>query len=117
MGFLGRILDKSIVFSFDKTGYERHARTFDERGLDVDMRGRICLVTGASSGLGIEVTRGLVERGAEVHLLCRNVPKGERVAGELRAAGVAGSLTVRGIDLSDIDPIRRRRHDRLARGS
>ena len=46
------LLDKSIVFSFDRTGFARHARRFDPKDLDVDLQGRRVIVTGANAGLG-----------------------------------------------------------------
>ncbi|HJK90416.1 MAG TPA: SDR family NAD(P)-dependent oxidoreductase [Polyangiaceae bacterium LLY-WYZ-15_(1-7)] len=106
MGLLDRLLDKSIVFSFDRTGYRRHAKGFEPGDLDVDLAGRVCLVTGASSGLGVEVVRGLAGRGATVHMLCRNVEKGERVRDAL-VGEVRGPLVVDRVDLSDFASIRR----------
>ena len=38
---LNKILDKPIYFSFDKTGYERHAKQFDKikpESLEVEFR-------------------------------------------------------------------------------
>lgn len=99
---LSRLLDASIVLSFDRTGFRRHARGFDPTDLDVDLSGRTCLVTGASSGLGVEVARGLASRGARVHMLCRDVAKGESVRHTLE-----GNLHVAPIDLSDFGSIRR----------
>lgn len=102
-----RLLDASIVFSFDRTGYRRHAKSFDATDLDVDLSGKTCLVTGASSGLGIEVARDLAERGATVHMLCRDVEKGEAVRRDLVAHTPSARLTVGPIDLSDFGSIRR----------
>ncbi|MCB9604681.1 MAG: SDR family NAD(P)-dependent oxidoreductase [Sandaracinus sp.] len=102
---LDRLLDASIVFSFDRTGYRRHAKAFEPEDLEVDLRGRTCLVTGASSGLGVEVARELAARGATVHMLCRDVGKGEAVRDTIR--GVRGELVVAPIDLSDFGSIRR----------
>ena len=34
MGILDSLLDRSIVFSFDRTGYMRHARLYDPADLD-----------------------------------------------------------------------------------
>jgi hypothetical protein len=44
------LLDASILFSFDRSGYRRHARSFTP--VEVDLAGRVCLVTGANSGTG-----------------------------------------------------------------
>ena len=44
-----------------------------------DLRGRTALVTGASSGLGIETARALLCAHAEVILAVRDTAKGERV--------------------------------------
>lgn len=107
---LDRLLDASIVFSFDRTGFRRHAKGFEPTDLDVDLSGKVCLVTGASSGLGVEVARGLAERGATVHMLCRDVAKGDAVRVAIQQSArkeVRGRLVVAPLDLSDFDSIRR----------
>ncbi len=76
MSFLDRVLDRSIFFSFDRSGYLRHQRTFDPSDLDCTMREKVCLVTGANSGLGLAVSNGLAAREATVHMLCRNEERG-----------------------------------------
>ena len=40
---------------------------------DVDLHGRRAVVTGASSGIGVETARALSSAGAEVMLAVRNV--------------------------------------------
>jgi NAD(P)-dependent dehydrogenase (short-subunit alcohol dehydrogenase family) len=50
----------------------------------IDLGGKVALVTGGSSGLGQETARALAEKGAEVILTARDVPKGEAVAAEIR---------------------------------
>ena len=52
-------------------------------GLD----GRVCVVTGAASGIGAAIARALAEAGANVALLDRNGPGCEAVAAELVAGG------------------------------
>ena len=43
-----------------------------------DMRGRVCLVTGASSGLGLQAAVGLARAGADLILVCRDPRRGEQ---------------------------------------
>lgn len=101
---LEALLDRSIVFSFDRTGYRRHARRFDARELEVDASGRVALVTGASSGLGVEIARGLLAQGMRVVMACRDVSKGERVR---RALAGSERAEVRRLDVGSLDEVRR----------
>jgi len=51
------------------------------------IKGKVCLVTGASGGIGREVARTLAARGARLALLARRRPELEALAAELQAAG------------------------------
>jgi gluconate 5-dehydrogenase len=52
------------------------------------LRGKVALVTGASSGLGIEFARGLAMAGADVALVARRLERLQAVATQLEALGV-----------------------------
>src|ERR1700742_219098 len=70
---------------------------------EVDLRGRRAIVTGASSGIGVETARALASAGAEVTLAVRNVEAGAKVADEIGASlppGSAGAQVAR-LDLAD----------------
>ena len=73
------------------------------------LAGKQAIVTGASSGLGVETTRVLALAGANVVLAVRNVKAGEEVAAELRSKLPAGSgtLEVQALDLSDLNTVKR----------
>ncbi len=101
---LSALLDRSIVFSFDRTGFRRHAAAFPPGELETDQRGRVAVVTGASSGLGIEIARGLLQRGAEVIFAVRDVAKGERVRESL--TGLSGRARVARLDVGDLESVR-----------
>lgn len=107
MNPLGRLLDASIFFSFDRSGYRRHARRFDPADLDVAMDGKTCLVTGANGGLGLALARGLAARGAQVHMLCRSAPRGEAARAALAAETGNPSLHLHVVDVSETASIRR----------
>ena len=76
-------------FGFDSTAAEVIA--------GVDLTGKRAIVTGASSGIGIETARALAAAGAEVTLAVRDTDTGARVA-----ADIGGSVAVAALDLSDL---------------
>jgi dehydrogenase/reductase SDR family protein 12 len=107
MGLLDTLLDKSIVFSFDRSGYRRHSRGFAPDDLDRSMREKTCVVTGANSGLGFEVARGLAARAATVHLLCRDAARGEAARQAIADQHGGAALSVHVVDMSSLASIRR----------
>jgi NAD(P)-dependent dehydrogenase (short-subunit alcohol dehydrogenase family) len=63
--------------------------------------GRTVIVTGANSGLGEVTARELARVGARVILACRNLDKGRAAA-----AGMAGDVEVRTLDLQSLESVR-----------
>jgi NAD(P)-dependent dehydrogenase (short-subunit alcohol dehydrogenase family) len=47
------------------------------------MSGKICIVTGANSGIGKETALGLAQMGARVVMICRNVERGKAALEEI----------------------------------
>jgi NAD(P)-dependent dehydrogenase (short-subunit alcohol dehydrogenase family) len=73
---------------------------------DVNLTGKRVVVTGASSGIGIETARALAEAGAEVTLGVRNVEAGKETAAEIRSSTRNPAVLVRRLDLSDQGSLR-----------
>jgi NAD(P)-dependent dehydrogenase (short-subunit alcohol dehydrogenase family) len=71
----------------------------------VDLSGKRAIVTGASSGIGVETARALADAGAAVTLGVRNTELGERVAAEIREGTGNGAVTVGALDLSDLSSV------------
>ncbi|HVK43689.1 MAG TPA: SDR family NAD(P)-dependent oxidoreductase, partial [Micropruina sp.] len=69
-------------------------------------KGRLAIVTGASSGIGKAVARSLGLAGADVVLAVRDVAKGEAVANDLNAEHPEGSHSVEQLDTSDLASVR-----------
>ena len=67
----------------------------------VDLAGRRAIVTGASSGLGVETGRALASAGAEVTLAVRDVEAGARTAADITAGTGNKELVVSRLDLAD----------------
>src|SRR5271163_862267 len=82
----------------------RPATTAAEIVNNVDLHGRRTVVTGASSGIGVETARALASAGAEVTLAVRNVEAGAKVADEIRAGLPSGSAAVQVARLDLADP-------------
>lgn len=69
--------------------------------------GKRVLITGATNGIGLEMAKGVVARGADVILPCRNPEKGARVLAQLRAqAGEKARIDLVPMDLTDLDSVR-----------
>lgn len=78
------------------------------------MRGKACLITGGTGGIGRVTARELACRGATIIIVGRNRERGERAVAEARAAGAASAEFV-AADLSSQDQIRRLAEDVLER--
>lgn len=67
-----------------------------------DQTGRLALITGGSSGLGLETARALVARGATVILGCRSPERAEQARQALFPSVRGGALDLLDLDLADL---------------
>src|SRR5690242_21575657 len=74
--------------------------------LEVDLSGRVAVVTGANSGMGKETARELARLGTHVILGCRSRQRGEAARQEIVDSTGANAVTVMQIDLSSPDSVR-----------
>ncbi|MCF3119657.1 SDR family NAD(P)-dependent oxidoreductase [Streptomyces arenae] len=71
-----------------------------------DQTGRVFVVTGANSGLGLATTRELARKGGLVILAVRSEEKGRRAVEIITAQQPDARLEVRRLDLADLDSVR-----------
>jgi len=82
-------------------------------------QGRLAVVTGANTGLGLETARVLAARGASVVLAVRDTEKGKAAAARIAGAAPGANVMVQHLDLASLDSVRaaagelRARHPRI----
>ncbi len=103
---LSLVLDPTLVLSFDRSGFARHAVGFDPDDLAVDLSDRRCLITGANSGIGFETALALADRGAELVLLCRDVARGDAARDAILERTANRRIAVEKLDVSSLASVR-----------
>ncbi|MFW9848740.1 MAG: SDR family oxidoreductase [Candidatus Thorarchaeota archaeon] len=75
------------------------------------MDGKICIVTGANSGIGRETALGLAQQGAHVVMLVRNIERGNVAKEYIMEKSCSKSVEMMLCDLSSTEQIRRFSND------
>lgn len=84
--------------------YDRRT-TAEEIARAADLRGRMVVLTGASSGLGAETARALAIAGADLVLGVRDPAKGSAVAQAIAPEAGGGAVRVLPLELSDLGSV------------
>lgn len=71
-----------------------------------DQTGRIAIVTGANSGIGLETARVLAQRGAQVTLACRNKEKGEAACADILQSASQAAVEFQPLDLASLESVK-----------
>jgi retinol dehydrogenase-12 len=84
--------------------------------MTLQLAGKICLVTGATSGIGLETARGLAERGAHLVLVGRDSERTRRIAESIGVPGRTDFLVADLLSLAEVQGLAaafKVRYDRL----
>lgn len=74
--------------------------------LQTDLQGKVYVVTGGNSGIGLVTVRQLAKQGATVVLACRRTAEGEKAKGAIVADGSKGKVEVEALDLGSLASVR-----------
>ncbi len=84
-----------------------------------NMREKVCIVTGANTGIGLETARGLADMNATVIMACRNRERGEAALADIASGSKSSCVELMLVDLASQRSIRdfaaafKERYDRL----
>lgn len=91
------LLDELILPSYTWPGYALRSLTWDKADLEVDLTGKVCLLTGGNAGLGLAAAERLAGLGATLYLAARNRERNETAVSHIRAR--TGNPQVYGLEL------------------
>ena len=80
-----------------------------------DQSGRVAVVTGSNTGLGLETAQALAGAGAEVVLAVRNLDKGDAAKAQILEAHPNATIHLQSLDLGSLDSIRNAADEILGR--
>jgi len=75
------------------------------------MMGKLCLVTGANSGIGLATATKLARMGAHVVMVCRDAARGEAARDQIRQLTGNHQVDLLQADLADLSQVRRLAED------
>ena len=79
-----------------------------DEGLEGKLQGKVFLITGGNSGIGVETARAIYATGAHVFITSRDVKKGQEVAEEIADSlpNSMGKIDVLQLELDDLQSVK-----------
>ena len=71
-----------------------------------DLTGKVAVITGANSGIGLEAAKALASRGCAVVLGCRDPGRAQAATEAVKAAGPTARVEPRALDLASLESVR-----------
>ncbi|MDR3417451.1 MAG: oxidoreductase [Nevskia sp.] len=71
------------------------------------LKGKVAIVTGANSGLGLHTTEGLARAGAKVVMACRDAAKAAKAVTRIKQDVPGAQIEVMTLDLADLASVRK----------
>lgn len=102
---LDTILDRAVLPGYTRVGYRLRADAWSAAEMQ-PMDGKVVLLTGGTSGLGLAAAEGFARLGATVWLAARGERRGERARAQIAACSPRGEAHLGLCDLSDLKSVR-----------
>ncbi len=102
---LDTILDRTVLAGYTRVGY-RMRRGMWSTAEEQPMGGKVVLVTGGTSGLGLAAAEGFARLGATVWLPARSEQRRELARAQIVASSPGSDVRVGLCDLSDLESVR-----------
>jgi len=91
-------LPDELIFIENKRAIQKNTNT--------SMAGKVCVVSGSTSGVGLEAVKSLARGGAHIVMVCRNPRKAEAIRTEIVSQHNVG-VDIIPSDFSDLDDVRK----------
>ncbi|RSM02791.1 hypothetical protein CDV31_010750 [Fusarium ambrosium] len=78
-----------------------------DEGLDGKLTGKVFLITGCTSGVGVEIARAIHATGADVYITGRQADKGKEVVDRILADGKPGKVAYLNMSLDSITSVKK----------
>jgi NAD(P)-dependent dehydrogenase (short-subunit alcohol dehydrogenase family) len=104
--FLDDALNTSVVFGYDKIGFNVRKQLWDPKDTSHSLAGKVIVITGASSGIGRATAQILAGLGAKIIAVVRDESKIKKVFSEMKATIPNADLNYEVADLSLISEIK-----------
>jgi len=98
------VAEATVAPSFTRTGIEVRSR-LESWNDPPSMHGRVVVVTGATSGIGLAAATAMARLGASLHLVGRDAARAQRAASVVEAAG-HGLVAWDSVDMADAEAVR-----------
>ena len=102
---LDSVLDRTVIGGYTTVGYRIRSRGWSASELP-SLTGRVVMVTGATSGLGLAAAEGFAHLGATVWLVVRSRDRGEDARAVIAERSGNHDVHVGLCDLSDLQSVR-----------
>jgi dehydrogenase/reductase SDR family member 12 len=76
-----------------------------------DLRGRVCLVTGANQGLGLQISKDLAARGCTLFMACRNEENGKLAVEQVQQTTDNKDVHLKVCDIASLASVGSLAHD------